>query len=113
MVQLIVRMTATAGREHDLVEALHTQMRHTRRQGGCSRAIITADVDEAHTFWYCEDWQDAARLEDELRTDRFSQLLALMETSAQPPVLEFRMIAETRGLEYVAAVRAAAQVTES
>ena len=62
-------------------------------------------MDEANTFWYVEEWQDAGDLERELRSDRFSQLLALMETSAQPPALEFRVVTETRGLEYVAAVR--------
>ena len=31
-------------------------------------------------------------LEEELRSDRFSQLLSLMETSAKPPVLEFRVV---------------------
>jgi len=29
----------------------------------------------------------------------------LMETATEPPLLEFRFISETRGLEYVAAVR--------
>jgi hypothetical protein len=41
-------------------------------------------------------------LERELRTDRVTQLLALVETAAQPPLVEFRVISETRGLEYVA-----------
>ena len=81
-------------------------MRQARRSGGCTSAHIAADVDEANAFWYVEDWQDAAALEGDLKTDRFSQLLALMETSEQPPALEFRMVGETRGLDYVAAARA-------
>ena len=75
MVQLTVRLTATSGRAHQLVEALHTLMRRTRRQCGCSDAHIAADVDEADAFWYVENWENAQALEDEFRTDRFSQLL--------------------------------------
>lgn len=105
MVQLTLRLTAASGRAHQLIEALHTLMRRTRGQRGFSDAHISADVDEANAFWYFENWDDAQALEGEFGTDRFSQLLALMETSARPPLLEFRVIAETRGLEYVAAVR--------
>jgi len=105
MVQLSVRLTAGAGRVHDLIEALHGLMRHSRRLRGCTDAHIAADVDEANAYWYWEDWESDEALEAELKTDRFSQLLALMETSAHPPVLEFRMITELRGLEYVSAVR--------
>ena len=112
MVQLTVRLTATSGRAHQLVEALHTRMRRTRRQSGCSDAHIAADVDEADAFWYVENWENVQALEDELRTDRFSQLLALMETSARPPLLEFRVITETRGLEYVTAVRETSALKE-
>jgi hypothetical protein len=75
----------------------------------CSGAHVAADVVEANAFWYWEDWDDDQALEGELRTDRFSQLLALVETSAQPPVFEFRVIPEIRGLDYLAAVREAAE----
>lgn len=107
MVQVILRMTAVAGRGHELIQALQMRMRHTLPPTGCSGAHLAADVHEANVFWYSEDWRDMAALDTELRTGQFSQLLGVMETSAQPPVLEFRVIAETRGLEYVTAVREA------
>jgi quinol monooxygenase YgiN len=104
-VQLSVRLTATSGRAPQLVEALHALMRQSRRHHGCSDAHIAADVDKANTFWYCEDWKDEQALENDLGSERFSQLLALIETSETPPVLEFRTITETRGLDYVTRVR--------
>jgi quinol monooxygenase YgiN len=107
MVQLSVRLTAGAGRAHDLLEALRSLMRHSRRLRGCSDAHIAADVEQANAYWYWEDWDVVEALEAEVRNERFSQLLALMETSEHPPVLEFRVIAETRGLEYVKAAREA------
>ena len=106
MVQMTVRLTATSGRAPQLIDALHSLMRYTRGHLGCLGASIAANVDEANAFCYREDWRDAQALEEELLTDRFSQLLALMETSVKPPVLEFRFVTETRGLEYVTAVRA-------
>jgi len=105
MVQMTVRLTATTGRAYQLVEALRALMRQTRRHSGCADAHIAADVDDVNAFWYCEDWDSAQALESDICTDRFSQLLELMETSARAPTLEFRVIGETRGLEYVTATR--------
>jgi quinol monooxygenase YgiN len=109
VVQLTVRLTAKAGRAHQLVQALRTVMQHAVLNGACSGAHIAADVDETNAFWYVEDWQDVRELERQLRTERFSHLLALLETAPVQPLLEFRVVAETRGLEYVAAVREAAE----
>jgi quinol monooxygenase YgiN len=112
VVQLTVRLTAASGHAHQLVEALHSLMHRGLQRGGCSHAYIAADVDEANAFWYVEDWQDETVLEGELGSDRFSQLLALVETSAAPPIFEFRVITEARGIEYVSAVREAVPTTE-
>lgn len=105
MVELILRLTAAAGRAHQLVDALQPHVRHARRTSGCQQAHLATDVDAADVFWYVEVWDDAAALEAHVRTKGFSQLLVLMETSATPPSLEFRMIGEARGLEYVAEIR--------
>lgn len=107
VVQLTVRLTARAGHGHELVQALRSIMRQAVIADGCSDAHIAADVDEANAFWYVETWNSPAATEAQLGTERFAHLLALLETAAAPPVVEFRMIRETRGLEYVAAVRAA------
>ena len=106
MVQMTVRLTVPSDRAAQLVQALHALMRHVRGRRGCSDAHIAADVVDTNAFWYCEDWEDERALGEELRSDRFSDLLALMETSVTPPTLEFRRVSDTCGLEYVAAARA-------
>jgi quinol monooxygenase YgiN len=105
MVQMTVRLTATSGRASQLVEALRVLMKQTQGRSGCAAAHIAADVDEANTFWYCEDWDSIQGLENDIRTDRFSQVLQLMETSACTPVMQFRVFSATRGLDYVTSVR--------
>jgi quinol monooxygenase YgiN len=108
LVQVTVRLTAASGRTNQLAQALQVLMREALHSDGCVGAHLAADSGDANEFWYSEDWEDGDALERELRTDRFSQLLALMETSAVPPTIEFRVVTETRGLEYVAAVRGSA-----
>lgn len=105
MVQLTMRIKAGPGRAHDLVEALHMLKRRALQSQGCVRACCAADVDEAELFWYSEDWETQEALEAKVRSDQFGLLLALMETSPKRPSIEFRIISESRGLEYVAEVR--------
>jgi quinol monooxygenase YgiN len=107
MVQLVVRLNAAPGRKLQLAEALRRMRREIHGHRGCVDVHVAADVDETTVLWYCEEWDDLEGLERELRTDRFTHLLALVETAAQPPLVEFRVITETRGLEYVASVRGA------
>jgi len=107
-VQLTLRLTAASGRTSQLAQALHVLMREALQIDGCAGAHLAADADDANEFWYSEDWQDIDALEREFLTEHFAQVLALMETSALPPMIEFRTVTETRGLEYVAAVRGSA-----
>ena len=105
MVQLILRLTAVAGRAHELVHALQPHVRRALHTDGCRTAYLAADVEEAGVFWYCEDWDDTRALESKVRTAQFADLLELMEISGKPPQLEFRIVEEVKGLEYVAVLR--------
>ena len=105
MVQLTVKITTTRGRAHQLIDALHMLMRRAQQARGCSGAHIAADLYEPDAIWYVEDWQDPRALDARLRSDDASQLLALIETSVKPPSLEFRMIEQSRGLDYLEAAR--------
>jgi len=105
MVQLILRLTASPGHAHELVQALHPHVRRAVHTIGCRAAHMAADIGTADVFWYCEEWDDASALEARVRASDFSELLALMETSAEPPLMEFRVINEAKGLDYVASLR--------
>lgn len=105
MVQLHLRLKAPHGRLPDTIRALQSLRLPAQLAGTCSRADVSCELDDPDVVRYSEEWQKAEDLEREVRSARFSRLLALMETAAEPPVLEFRFVSETRGLDYVAEVR--------
>ena len=76
-----------------------------RLDSRCIQACLYRDIDEPNAVCYVEDWSSTEALETEIRSDRFSSLLALMETAAEPPTLQFRLVDDLRGLDYVAEVR--------
>jgi quinol monooxygenase YgiN len=105
VIQLLVSLTAASGHSQELVQALQPLARRATQSAGCRGAHLAADVDDAQVFWYCEEWDDVQALEAKLRSESFTEFLALAETSVTQPFIEFRVVQESRGLDYVSAVR--------
>ncbi len=80
-------------------------MRAARAEKGFMDGWLSVEPDDANSIQYEERWQTQADFEEQLRSSRFTRLMALMESATEQPSLEFHLVSETRGLEYVAAVR--------
>lgn len=106
MVELLVRLTASAGRSPELIQALRSVMRSLQFEGVCHAARAASDADDPNVVWYCEEWDGIEDFERHLRSKSFDRLLSVVETAAAAPLIECRVVSETRGLDYVAAVRA-------
>jgi quinol monooxygenase YgiN len=89
----------------EVIGALRSLIRRARAEKGFVSSQIALDVDDPTAIQYEERWKSGADLENQIRSSRYTQLLALMESSSEPPLLEFHFVSETRSLEYIAAVR--------
>ena len=105
VVQLLLRITAVPGHTDALLQALRSVMRSVHVDAGCAEAHLLADVDDRNVLWYWEDWSGLDAFERHLRSERFARLLSVIETSSTLPLLECRVVTETRGLDYLARVR--------
>ena len=105
MVELLVRLTAAPGQSQKLIQALLSVRRSLQLEGVCQGARIASDVDDANVVWYSEDWPGVEEFERHLRSQSFARLLSVVETGATMPLIECRVVSETRGLEYLAAMR--------
>ena len=89
-----------------MVHALHSLMLPVQLDRGCLGCRLYSDVDESKSLLYVEEWATQKDLDREIRSDRFTRLLSVMESSPAPPALEFWFVSRIRGLEYIAEVRA-------
>ena len=105
MVQLFLRLTAPAGQERDVTQALQKIMLPARLSRGCSRVELCAGVEQPGVLCYLEEWDEEEELFAQLRGERFSHLLELMEYAVQAPFLEFRFVTARRGLDYIESAR--------
>ena len=105
---MTLSITASRGESWRLIDALRSLMVPTRRERGCvscQLALSSESVDPMRIS-YIEDWSSDEDLREQVRSDRFSRLLQVMESALDPPHLEFRLPGGVRGLDYVEEVRA-------
>jgi hypothetical protein len=81
-----------------------------RLSRGCSRVELCAEVEQPEVLCYMEEWDVEEELVAQLRVERFSRLLELMECAGEPPFLEFRFVSSRRGLDYIESARSGKDV---
>ena len=105
-VKMTVRWHVPLGESRGVTEALHRIMVDARQQRGCLGCTVITDAGQQVGVRYVEEWANEEWLQQELRSERFSTLAALMESASEPPVVEFTLPGGIQGLEYVEQVRA-------
>jgi quinol monooxygenase YgiN len=103
MVRLTVVLHASSTRRaQDLLEALRFLGTGTRLVSGCLGCSAWTDPDGS--LHYMEDWATEADIRRRVRSNHFTDVLAVVEC-AQDPQVQFDFVTTTRGLDYVAEVR--------
>jgi quinol monooxygenase YgiN len=105
MIIAILDMTLPRGHEAETARALRAFWDSTIALPGCIGGGVFQEVGCPEAALYVEMWQEEAQLEAHIRSRDYERLLAVMETSAEPPALRFEFVVETRGLAWVEQLR--------
>lgn len=105
MIQAVLRIVAPAEKRHEVIRTFRFLLGPTRARRGCLRCGLYQDLENENALSYVELWETQAELEAHLRSHQYWRLLPLIEMSTEPPELEFSTVCQTRGIEYLAAVR--------
>ena len=104
MVRLVVAFSAPSARAaQELLDALRYLEPLTRLQPGCLRCSSWTESDL--TLHHMEEWESETDVRRWVRSEEFRSLLGMIE-NARDPRVQFDFVAATRGLDYVAEVRA-------
>ena len=104
-VRMTVEWLVPLGETRPITIALHAVAAETRSARGCMGCSVSTDIGTGGVVRYVEDWQTEEDLRQRLRSDTFTQLVALIEDASRPPRIEFRLAGATRGLDFVEEVR--------
>jgi quinol monooxygenase YgiN len=103
MVRLSVTLTPPGRCVHDLIEAFRYLMVSTRLESGCLGCSVWSEPDAS--VHYVEEWQTEADMRRRVGSDRFTSVLALLESVREAPRVQFDFVSVTRGLDYVEEIR--------
>jgi quinol monooxygenase YgiN len=103
MVRLTVTLNHSGSSVRDLIDAFRFLMVSTRLEPGCVRCSVWTEPDAR--LHYIEEWSTEADIRRHVKSERFTPVLALMESVHEPPQVRFDFVSTTRGLDYVEEVR--------
>ena len=112
MIRFAVVLAIPARDTHQLVHALRFLALPTSFEPGCLACRVLTDDDDGSHVRYEEEWETEMAIRRHVRSKRFTRLLEVLEAAPEPPLVEFDFPTETRGLDYVAEVRASDGVIE-
>lgn len=104
-IRMSVRWCVPAAEAGSIATALQSLMLRTRREPGCAGCSVSTELGDPAVIDYRESWTDEASLRRQIRSDRFSTLVELMERATAHPAIEFSLREGVRGLDYARDVR--------
>ncbi len=72
-----------------------------RSEPGCSATRLLKDTEDGCRLTWVEEWRSVEDFERHLRATAFRQILAVIELSAGPPLVEIDDVSSRRGFELV------------
>jgi quinol monooxygenase YgiN len=105
MYQVNLRMIARPRRSTEAIKALRSITFAAQVERGFISSRIYQEVGNPEALCMEQDWSSEPELKSHIRSSCFTDLLMLMETAIEAPKLEVHSVSETRGLEFVEAVR--------
>ena len=103
--QVTLRIAARPRRAFEGIRALQSIAMAAQAEHGFLASRVYQEIENPEVLCLVEDWSSEPALKSHIRSTCFTDLLRLMETAPEAPVLEVRTVSEVQGLEYVEAVR--------
>ena len=84
-----------------MVSALRSLRAKTLHTRGCLRCHVSVDLDDPLTFHYVEQWGAEFDFREEIGSERFNRLIAVMEAAAARPEFALQFVSRSAGLDYI------------
>jgi quinol monooxygenase YgiN len=106
VVRLAVTLATPACGTQQVVHALRFLASALRLEHACRGCWVWVEDSDESTIRYVEEWSTDEAMRLRVRSAAFTQLLEVLESAPEAPCVQFDFVAQTRGLDYVAEVRA-------
>ena len=105
MIYSFVKIIPLPGKQQVVLDILRSVIGPARLKSGCIDCDVYTNQEEAQAILYLEQWQSRDSLDRHIQSELYFRVLSAMELASEPPGIYFHEVSETRGLEYVEALR--------
>jgi quinol monooxygenase YgiN len=105
MILVMINVTASARQRREILRALRLLAAPTRARHGCLGVHLLQEVDNRNAITWIEEWDSENALKHHVLSDEYRTLLAVVDMSMREPEVRFHTVANTEGMELIAAYR--------
>ena len=105
MVILRINFRVDPAHRAKVIRSLARVVGPSRVSSGCVSSQLYADVEDEGRLLFVEEWSDEHSLAAHLRAENTRVLLSAVEYACDPPDVRVETLADSRGLEFIAACR--------
>ena len=105
MILSFLKINPLPGKQQAVFDILRSVIGRIRVKSGCMDCAVYIDQGEAQTILYLEQWQLREPLDKHIRSELYFRVLSAMELAGEPPEIYFHEVSDTKGFEYIKALR--------
>ena len=100
-----IRMTIPAKKVSEALRILRSMAEDCRVHSGCFGCHIYRDVQEDNVFLFEEMWSNEEDLTKHLRSEKYRNVLLVLEMALKQPEIRFDTISSSAGIEMIEKAR--------
>ena len=105
MILATIRMKISPEKRGEALKILRSTVEGNRILPGCLSCRIYEDIEEDNVLMYEEMWESEEELKQHLRSDEYHKVLLVMEMALDHPVVEFKTLSSSTGIETIEKAR--------
>jgi quinol monooxygenase YgiN len=108
MILSTIRMTIPFRKRGEALKILRSVAEQCRDDPGCFSFNIYEDLQEKNVLMIEESWRGEEELDLHLRSDKYREVLLVLEMARNPPEIRFDRVLKSTGIETVENIRCGA-----
>jgi len=105
MVRTTIRLRIPLEKQSEALEILSSTIEQAQFEQGCISCRVYRDVEDKRAIMLEELWDSDEDVQRHLRSDKYRNILLVIEMAEEPPDIRFDTIAQSSGMERVEQAR--------
>jgi quinol monooxygenase YgiN len=101
VVRLAFTLVAPRNQVRQLAAELRTLIGQALGKPGLVDCQLSIDFVDPRRIYYAEEWRSEQDLKNQIPSERFHRLIALLEAATEPPRFEVQQVVRSHGLDFV------------